>query len=718
MRWSTASAIPHCNYSEVSEQIRNTLAFGQGIFARVLDGESDLYYDFTMKEDEREMIGMNIDRICKELGRLLLSAVLAGLLTVMVDCAVVAFEAEMSILWFAALFLLLLLAIRIILQRSWKINRVAMIMIPLILVLSIVAGMVCWKSVSKASVYSDVDSGKELLYGGKRVMLIVPHQDDDMNLLGGVAEEYVKYGSDLYVVFATNGDYHGLAEVRIGEALEVLGRIGIPEDHVIFLGYGDGWDSEGPHLYSSEPGVVRTSVYGSTQTYGTAQKAAYREGRAYTIENFLEDIESVILEYRPDTIYCVDYDLHIDHRALSHSFEKVMGKILKEQKDYRPAVFKGYAYYAAWEAENDFYEENILSTQNVFGEPHHQQPEIYRWEERVRLPVSAGGLSRSLYSSEIYKVFTLYASQETALHGINVVNGDKVFWERETMSLCYDADIQCSSGNGWLLNDFMLLEEDNLPMEFDTLVDGAWIRIPVDGTWIPAPEDSEKTVCITFAEPRDIGRIVLYDNPDVNSNIHNARITFDDGKFLETGPLDPAGAASEFSVKKENVTSFTVTLVEADVGAGLTEIEAYADFRDGLPYVKIMDTAENFVYDYLIDSSGSQEFLLYTGRSAGNPEEAGYILTCSNPECSANWVDGKIVAECPTGETAVITVSDSSGTISDTVTISNPGSLERIWQKLWLNAEKAVFNIRVDKTNRERMVVCRVFSRVWSLIAG
>ena len=166
MRWSTASAIPHCNYSEVSEQIRNTLAFGQGIFARVLDGESDLYYDFTMKEDEREMIGMNIDRICKELGRLLLSAVLAGLLTVMVDCAVVAFEAEMSILWFAALFLLLLLAIRIILQRSWKINRVAMIMIPLILVLSIVAGMVCWKSVSKASVYSDVDSGKELLYGG------------------------------------------------------------------------------------------------------------------------------------------------------------------------------------------------------------------------------------------------------------------------------------------------------------------------------------------------------------------------------------------------------------------------------------------------------------------------------------------------------------------------------------------------------------------------
>ena len=36
-------------------------------------------------------------------------------------------------------------------------------------------------------------------------MVIVPHEDDDLNLVSGVIEKYVENGSEIYTVFATNG---------------------------------------------------------------------------------------------------------------------------------------------------------------------------------------------------------------------------------------------------------------------------------------------------------------------------------------------------------------------------------------------------------------------------------------------------------------------------------------------------------------------------------
>lgn len=37
--------------------------------------------------------------------------------------------------------------------------------------------------------YVEVDDGKEALFADKRVMLVVPHQDDETNLAGGVIED-------------------------------------------------------------------------------------------------------------------------------------------------------------------------------------------------------------------------------------------------------------------------------------------------------------------------------------------------------------------------------------------------------------------------------------------------------------------------------------------------------------------------------------------------
>ena len=568
----------------------------------------------------------------KNLWSLLLSAVLAGELAVVLDVISVLKGRVISVVKFAALFCVLFAIVQFVPFVRKRLRKWGLVVLTT--AVAVVAGSIlCWKSVSDSVAYIGVDQGKSSLYADKNVMLLVPHQDDDINVLGGVIEEYVKYGSEVTVVFSTNGDYYAAQEIRFQEALDALAVMGVPEENVIFLGYGDQWEPGGPHIYNAEPGAVMASYYGSRQTYGTSVKGVWREGTDYTIENFRMDIESVILEYRPDVIYCVDYDYHLDHKALTMSFERVMGKILKET-DYRPLVFKGYAYNSAWEAVSDFYRDNLISTLDVYDPSYAWAPQVYHWGERIRMPVNGESLSRSLVSARVQKALAKYESQSAELYGVRVINSDKVFWQRNTNSLATWADISVTSGNGELLNDFMLLECYDIVGE----------RKPYDGAWIPEEGDGEKRATVTFDRPQEIRGIVLYDNPAEDGNILNARIGFSDGTSLETGALAPLGAANRIEVEKTGITSVTVTILEGEGSAGLTEIEVFGEETQAdLEYLKIMDEEENFVYDYWIDPSGSQSFRLYTS----GLEEPQVAVSCDNVKCSAVWQEDMLLVECP-----------------------------------------------------------------------
>lgn len=647
---------------------------------------------------------MTEKRLGRKIGSLLLTMILAGELAVVLDVILVYNGTALSVPKFAALLSGLFLLLMLIPGFRMERRRLAAAVSTVVLAVPLATGYICWRSVSQSVVYQSEDEGKRRLYGDQNVMLLVPHQDDDFNVLGGVIEEYIKYGSEVRVLFSTNGDYYGKAEIRAREACNALGYLGVPEDHIIFLGYGDQWRADGPHLYNAEPGKVMTSVFGRQETYGTSAVPVYREGVEYTIDNFLLDIESVILEDLPDVIYCVDYDYNIDHRALSHSFEKVMGKILKENPSYRPVVLKGYAYNTAWEAVNDFYGDNLLATRDAFSKEYNKVPEIYRWEDRVRLPVHGEGLSRSVISAGQNIALSMYQSQGANMYGVRVINSDKVFWLRRTDSLCYDADIRTSSGNAALLNDYMLLECYDL-------LDGK----PYDGAWIPEEADGEKRIDIILPEKQDVAEVVLYDHPDEACNVLNARIDFDDGFSLETGPFHPGGAENVISVNRSAVSSFSVTILEAEGPAGLTEVEAYHSGEEWRPqYVKIMDDAGNFVYDYWIEEDGEQTFTLYNpdGMAINND------VFCLNENCSAQWQDGKILVNCPAGERCVIYVTDENGEILDTVVIRNPGKLERSWKNFWIGMEKTVMELCETKRMHERVFVCRLVTKLSDRLFG
>ena len=532
---------------------------------------------------------------------------------------------------------------------------------------------------------ADIDGGVKNFFADQRIMLLVPHQDDELNVLGGTIEEYIHYGSEVYVVYLTNGDFltssdKNPTETRYAEAIACLEKQGVAEDHVIFLGYGDKWQADGPHIYNAPSGEVVHSKAGFTTTYGSTSHPPYRDGVEYTIENLMMDMETVILEYRPDTIICCDYDEHQDHRARSMLFEKIMGRILRGGSDYHPLVYKGYAYRTAWNGVYDFYHLNIKSTSCLSKRWFEPQVAYYSWENRVRFPVSASGLSRSLLGSGQYNLLQCHDSQGACLKAQGVINGDKVFWERRTTSLCSKADIMVSSGDGSRLNDFMLLDNN-------CIVDTN--HLPYDGVWIPETADTVKLAAVTLPEQSDVASIVLYDHPSPEQNVLQAVISFDNGQRLETGPLDPIGSATTIAVDQKQIASFTVELTQVEgFEAGLMELEAFATSDDTeTGFVQLMDCNGDFIYDYITDASGEVLLQIYGYGMIPEICPENYQISLNNEACEAIWSDGGIMISCPAGESVMVSVSSIGGNAWDRAYVRNPGLPHKKWMEVCQFAE-------------------------------
>ncbi len=537
----------------------------------------------------------------------------------------------------------------------------ALTLSALIVLTVIVCGML-WYGIYEHGVYADDDTGKGGLYRGRRVMVLVPHEDDEINLMGGVLEQYVKYGSTVYIVYLTNGDMAVPAERRLAEAIDGMSRFGIPESNLIFLGYGDSLFEDGTEIYFLDDDRVVTSHAGRTQTYGTASHPAYREGRDYTLANMYEDVRDVINEYRPDVIFCSDYDEHADHRLLSLLFDRAMGELLRSYRNYRPDIFKGFTYSTAYYAPQNFYSVNLPSTVNPGTADYMQESNVYLWNDRVRFPVCAGSLSRSMFSSRIYQALSCYTSTETRKMADGIIKGDKVFWQRDTSSLCYYTDVDATSGDPSAVNDFMLVDRKDPDISFE----------PSQNVWIPDKNDPEKTVTMHFTEPIAVSRIKLYDNPSLEDNILDAIITLDRGTEIHTGPLPKNGSAGEFEFGERTLTSISVTIVESEGDrAGLSEIEAFnKPFSRDYRFLKLMTGSGDFIYDYYINDSGHEYFRLYIrGASA---EQLDLRVSCyGGSACRAKLENGRLEVVCPDGDECVVTVASADGTAIDSVRIRN-----------------------------------------------
>ena len=528
----------------------------------------------------------------------------------------------------------------------------------------------------KLTAYEQVDEGKAELFSGKDVMVFAPHQDDELSMLSGTLLEYIRYGSNVRIVYVTNGDYLGQGLIRLREALDVAEFLGIPEENIIFLGYGDGWELEdGKHIYNAESDAVVQSYAGRTATYGLPEHPAWQEGKAYTRQNMYEDVRDVIDTYRPDTIFSMAYEPHGDHRATSLFVQEALAEILGKGDGYAPVLLESISYHTSYYGAEDFYNQNSLAAQNPFENDDYKGPQMYTWAQRLRLPVSESSLSRALWGNPIYKGLSLHATQGCNLRAESIISGDTVFWQRRTDSLSYTADFAVSSGDANSLNNFKTLDGSHINSA----------AMPYEELWLPEGNDSEKTVTVSFDEPKDISEIWLYDNPGFEDNVLKVKISFDDGSSLETEALCENGAATVVAVNKKQISSFSLQLLETEgERAGLTEIEVYEQKCDnGLGFVKIQNSQGDFVYDYYVNRDGVEYFELYTVGDAP-ADLKDYTITCSSKDNSfAEYEDGKILVSCPVYTECTVTVTSNDGKYSDTVVFSNPGLYKRsIGQKI------------------------------------
>ena len=504
-----------------------------------------------------------------------------------------------------------------------KKKKRAVLIVLMALVLAVLAVVCVYETeLNKLDSNDGVDNSfYDSQFKNKKVMVIVPHEDDDLLISGQVLPPMYKNGADVRVVFATNGDKRVSAYTRQSEACNALEKLGIPREKVIFLGYPDGTQLYvGKKAFSFSSGWDHTYAGKGFKDYHFDRFGTHAK---YTAENMVDDIESVVLEYRPDYILAIDFDTHTDHRGVSISFEKAMERILKKESGYTPKVLKCFGYSLAWKSKPDFYALNIKSTvmqdREKNNDPSYETdvPQ-YRWNNRIRLPIDKKSLSHSILRCSEYKALSEHLSQYAYCYSERIINGDSVYWNRRTDSLTYNADISVSSGDASLLNDFRLIGVGNRTAGLHVKLENCVSRFDKN--------DAQKTVTVKFDSPKTVSCVSLYDNFGLNSNILGGVITFSDGSKVEVPALNADGSETRVVFEtKHNITSFTFKVTEYEGVAGLDEIEAfenaYYDMGFSLIKLKNADT-DDYIYNYLITPD---EKSLNLGVYLSNPN-AGYTI--------------------------------------------------------------------------------------------
>lgn len=517
----------------------------------------------------------------------------------------------------------------------------------------------------KDTLYDFPETDRKNIFSGKNVMFFAPHEDDEINLYGGVIEQYVKHGSEVRIVFSTNGDFYRLGKLRIKEALAVAKRYSIPQENVLFLGFSDSiTDSSGKHIYNAAGEEVLRSAAGYTETYGTAGKAPFSQC-AFTRDNYLQSFINVIEKYMPDTIYCCDYDGHADHRALSLFFEEALGDILKRDAQYAPLVFKGFAYSTAWDGAADYYSLNALSTRLKEPNISMRETNTYIWDKRVRFPVAKESLSRVMQNASGYRAMQEYSSQTATDHANGTLNSDKVFWLRRTDSVLYNAKVTATSGNPARLADFKLVDSEDIKND---------PGLPLKGVWRADENDDKRIVAFKLPAAQKICSIALYESPRAGSHILNAQLMLGAVSY-NTGELNEGGA-TVFEFPGVSTDTIGIKIKSCTGDCELLKVEAFtAPESNRAEFIKAQNANGDFCYDYITGKSGREAFTVYTF-----PPQEDFAFTAESSDegvvCSVE--DGVIKVYCPEGECAVITVrSKDDPKICDYFTVRNPDERER-----------------------------------------
>lgn len=365
-------------------------------------------------------------------------------------------------------------------------------------------------------------------FDGKKVLIVVPHQDDEINVASGVLSLDIDK-SNIYVVYTTNGDFSINADIRYKEAIKALKCFGIKKKNVIFLGYSDQSYSQNTHMYNNNNDWVSNNNI--TRTYGALKIDEYcysknKEHKLFNRKNLYDDIVSVLEEIMPDIIIGIDLDFHPDHIMTSLLLEKAIGYLLQNNLEYHPIVLKTFAYENAYFGANDFNDLNQYGMKFIKKDYHLKSNPYYSDDNCLSFSVSDNAKCLNLRKNVVFKAIKKHVSQLLIMHSFQIISPNNVYWYRFTDNLINKAYISVSSGNKTFLNDFMLSDIDNV-------LHGDKKELFYDcGIWIPEKKDNNKLIKIKFEKEEYIKYINLYSGRlHDKKKINKIRVTLDNDSY-------------------------------------------------------------------------------------------------------------------------------------------------------------------------------------------
>ena len=420
-------------------------------------------------------------------------------------------------------------------------------------------------------------------------MIIVPHEDDEINMAGATILGALQEGLEVLIVFLTNGDYEYTFDVRCNETYQMAKEIGLPQENIIFLGFGD---FIGHEIIQNKLAII-TSHANHDKTYGfDFASLVMNEAQPYSWPGIIQSLIDVILHFKPDTIIATDYDTHVDHRLCTFTVASAIEWIIKHT-EFRPQLLSAFAYATGYETVDDYYDNNILSTvinkralpSNDFstGNP------TLSWTHRLRIPVPYDCRKGKLVTNPIFKAMAAHMSQEGYKRGSRLINGDQVFWRRKTDNLSLNAVITVSSGEATHLNDFMRFNIENVQLNTYN---------PEDYMWIPIIDDIERKAHIAFKKNTVIQVIQLFGNVQNTYSPCSIRIEMSNGKQIILDEIAHMGNGISYVFNEPLFLEWIDIYIDKQC-LGLSEIELYSNNSDIYDYCHIL--ADNhFMYDWVV----------------------------------------------------------------------------------------------------------------------
>ncbi|HHW01991.1 MAG TPA: PIG-L family deacetylase [Thermoanaerobacterales bacterium] len=194
---------------------------------------------------------------------------------------------------------------------------------------------------------------------GDRILIIVPHPDDENIGMGGLIFNEHKRGKKIKIVIVTNGDgfkravkesirskrispedFVKLGLMRQQETISAMKTLGLSESDIVFLGYADGsinslWDMNWDY---------KNAYMGLNGHTSTPYSNSFDKNAVYCGKNLVKDLKNIIDDFKPTDIFYPDPDdVHRDHWAVSNFV-----KFTVELYDYRANMYTYLVHHYQW----------------------------------------------------------------------------------------------------------------------------------------------------------------------------------------------------------------------------------------------------------------------------------------------------------------------------------------------------------------------------------